>query len=112
MSLTHVEALEMYNNHNQSQSSFPNASPSQTVGVRGPVLVQDTALHETLETFVFSTTLPRRIHTKGYGAFGYFYTTHSMKEYTKAGFLQMPNQQVPVAVLFSLAASHQGPPDT
>ncbi|MEG6521529.1 catalase [Desulfotomaculum sp. 1211_IL3151] len=121
-------------NHNQSQSPLPDAdknskpmaaanvkpaktknsdvSHSQTVGVRGPVLVQDTVLHETLETFVFSTTLPRRIHTKGYGAFGYFCTTHSMKKYTKAGFLQMPNQQVPVAVRFSLAASNQGTPDT
>lgn len=125
-------------NPNQSQSPFPGAyknsnpmaaapprsnvipvktensdvSHSQTVGVRGPVLVQDTVLHEALETFVFSTTLPRRIHTKGYGAFGYFYTTHSMKEYTKAGFLQAPNQQVPVAVRFSLAASNQGTPDT
>lgn len=85
---------------------------SQTVGVRGPVLVQDTALHETLETFVFSTTLARRLHTKGYGAFGYFYTTHSMQEYTKAGFLQTPGQQVPVAVRFSLASSNQGTPDT
>lgn len=125
-------------NRNQPQSSFPcncnntkpTASPppcpnatspktgksdvshSQTVGVRGPVLVQDTVLHETLETFVFSTTLPRRLHTKGYGAFGYFYTTHSMREYTKAGFLQTPNQRVPVAVRFSLAASNQGTPDT
>ncbi|MCR1897461.1 catalase [Irregularibacter muris] len=88
------------------------ATHSQTVGVRGPVLIQDTALHETLEDFVFSTTLPRRIHTKGYGAFGCFYTTHSMKQYTKAKFLQTPNQQVPVAVRFSFAASNQGTPDT
>ena len=89
-----------------------DVSHSQTVGVRGPVLLQDTALHETLETFVFSTTLPRRIHTKGYGAFGYFRTTHSMKEYTKAEFLQTPGQQVPVAVRFSLASSNLGTPDT
>ena len=87
-------------------------SHSQTVGVRGPVLMQDTALHETLETFVFSTTLPRRIHTKGYGAFGHFRTTHSMREYTEAEFLQTPGQQVPVAVRFSLASSNEGTPDT
>lgn len=87
-------------------------SHSQTVGVQGPVLVQDTVLHETLEDFVFSTTLPRRLHTKGYGAFGYFRTTHSMRQYTKAGFLQMPNQQVPVSVRFSLASSNLGTPDT
>lgn len=74
--------------------------------------MQDTALHETLETFVFSTTLPRRIHTKGYGAFGHFRTTHSMREYTEAEFLQTPDQQVPVAVRFSLASSNEGTPDT
>lgn len=95
-----------------AETGSPEVSHSQTVGVRGPVLMQDTALHETLETFVFSTTLPRRIHTKGYGAFGYFRTTHSMKEYTKAGFLQTPDQQVPVAVRFSLASSNLGTPDT
>ena len=95
-----------------SKTKDSDKSHSQTVGVRGPVLIQDTELHETLETFVFSTTLPRRIHTKGYGAFGYFYLTHSMKEYTKAEFLQTPDRQVPVAVRFSLAASNQGTPDT
>lgn len=99
-------------NVSSAEAANPEATHSQTVGVRGPVLMQDTALHETLETFVFSTTLPRRIHTKGYGAFGYFRTTHSMKEYTKAGFLQTPGQQVPVAVRFSLASSNLGTPDT
>ncbi len=113
-----------YRNCNQTTAGSPcskvtpvksrnsDVSHSQTVGVRGPVLIQDTVLHESLEEFVFSTTLPRRIHTKGYGAFGYFCTTHSMKEYTKAGFLQTPNQQVPVAVRFSLASSNLGTPDT
>ncbi len=95
-----------------AKAEISDVSHSQTVGVRGPVLVQDTVLHETLETFVSSTKPPRRIHAKGYGAFGYFYTTHSMREYTKAGFLQTPNQQVPVAVRFSLASSNQGTPDT
>ena len=94
------------------KSCSSDVSHSQTVGVRGPVLIQDTVLHETLEDFVFSTTLPRRIHTKGYGAFGYFYTTHSMKEYTKARLFQTPSQQVPVAVRFSLASSNLGTPDT
>ncbi|KPU42459.1 catalase [Oxobacter pfennigii] len=90
-------------NATPAKTGGSDVSHSQTVGVRGgPVLMQDTALHETLETFVFSTTLPRRIHTKGYGAFGHFRTTHSMKEYTKAGFLQTSGQQVPVAVRYSL----------
>ena len=104
--------LAPHSNAINEQTVHSDVFHSQTVGARGPVLVQDTVLHETLETFVFSTTLPRRLHTKGYGAFGYFYTTHSMKQYTKAPFLQTPNQQVPVAVRFSLASSNQGTPDT
>lgn len=101
-----------YPNGMPAETGRTDVSHSQTVGVRGPVLVQDTALHETLETFVFSTTRPRRIHTKGCGAFGYFRTTHSMKDYTKAEFLQTPGQQVPVAVRYSLAAGNEGTPDT
>jgi len=107
-----MTAAEPRPNITPVKSRKSDVSHSQTVGVQGPVLIQDTVLHETLEDFVFSTTLPRRLHTKGYGAFGYFFTTHSMKEYTKAGFLQTPNQRVPVAVRFSLAASNQGTPDT
>lgn len=101
-----------HSNATPVKSCDSNVSHSQTVGARGPVLIQDTVLHESLEDFVFSTTLPRRIHTKGYGAFGYFYTTHSMREYTKARIFQTPNQRVSVAVRFSLASSNLGTPDT
>jgi len=85
---------------------------SQTVGKRGPVLEQDTILHETLETFVHSTILERPVHVKGFGAFGYFETAYSMAKYTKLCFLQNPGQQVPVTVRFSLAVSNKGTPDT
>ena len=107
--------MDMYQPHQNVAQTSPNSSNvshSQTVGDRGPGLVQDTVLHETLETFAFSTTLTRVVHAKGYGAFGYFCTTNSMREYTKAPFLQVPDQQVPVAVRFSLAASNLGTPDT
>ncbi|WP_354503106.1 catalase [Paenibacillus favisporus] len=85
---------------------------SQTVGERGPVLEQDNILHETLETFVHSKIIERPVHVKGFGAFGYFETVHSMTDYTMLSFLQMPGQQVPVAVRFSLAVSNKGTPDT
>lgn len=85
---------------------------SQTVGPRGPVLEQDTVLHETLETFVHEKIIERPVHVKGFGAFGYFQTLHSMTPYTKLCFLQQPGQQVPVAVRFSLAVSTKGTPDT
>ena len=85
---------------------------SQTVGERGPVLEQDSILHETLETFVHTKILERPVHVKGFGAFGYFETVYSMAKYTKLSFLQNPGQQVPVTVRFSLAVSNKGTPDT
>ncbi|WP_259347213.1 catalase, partial [Niallia taxi] len=85
---------------------------SETVGERGPVLEQDNILHETLENFIHEKIPERPVHVKGYGAFGYFQTIHSMSEYTKLCFLQEPGQQVPVTVRFSLAVSTKGTPDT
>lgn len=85
---------------------------SQTVGECGPILEQDTMLHEKNEAFIHGTILERPLHVKGFGAFGYFETFHSMAAYTKLCFLQHPGQKVPVAVRFSLAASNRGTPDT
>lgn len=85
---------------------------SQTVGERGPIVEQDTMLHEKNETFIHGTIRERPLHVKGFGAFGYFETVNAMTAYTKLCFLQRPSQQVPVAVRFSLAASNRGTPDT
>ncbi|MFH0071120.1 catalase, partial [Peribacillus sp. NPDC056705] len=96
----------------QWSGDLPAKRHSQTVGRRGPVLEQDNILHETLETFVHEKIIERPVHVKGFGAFGYFETVHSMSEYTKLSFLQRPGQQVPVTVRFSLAVSTKGTPDT
>lgn len=85
---------------------------SQTAGVGGPVLLQDSILHETLAAFVNHKTLERALHVKGYGAFGYFQPYQSMSKYTKACFLQDPAQRTPTFTRFSLAAGAQGTPDT
>ncbi len=85
---------------------------SQTVGPEGPVLEQDSTLHEALEIFTHTKILERPLHVKGFGAFGYFQTMYSMREYTKLCFLQTPGLQVPVMVRFSLAAGNKGTPDT
>ena len=89
-----------------------NSLYSQTVGPRGPVLLQDSVLHESLETLIHSKILERPLHVKGFGAFGIFQTMHSMKQYTKLSFLQAPGQEVPVMTRFSLAAGNAGTPDT
>ncbi|HDR7517797.1 catalase [Bacillus mobilis] len=85
---------------------------SQTVGSRGPVLEQDSVLHETLQQFIHEKILERPVHVKGFGAFGYFQTIYPMSEHTKLHFLQNSNEKVPVMVRFSLAVSTKGTPDT
>ncbi|MFD6508993.1 catalase [Bacillus sp. NPDC060175] len=85
---------------------------SQTVGSRGPVLKQDSVLHEALQEFIHEKILERPVHVKGYGAFGYFQTIYPMSEHTKLSFLQNSNEKVPVMVRFSFAVSTKGTPDT
>ncbi|MFU1796458.1 catalase [Paenibacillus azoreducens] len=102
----------MEGNNTHRADDMSAAIHSQTVGERGPLLAQDNILHETLETFIHTKILERPVHEKGYGAFGYFQTVHSMAAYTKLCFLQTAGQQVPVTVRFSLAVSTKGTPDT
>ncbi|MGE7884871.1 catalase [Bacillus sp. NPDC094077] len=85
---------------------------SQTVGSRGPVLKQDSVLHEALQEFIHEKILERPVHVKGFGAFGYFQTIYPMSEHTKLNFLQHSNEKVPVMVRFSFAVSTKGTPDT
>ncbi|WP_042397398.1 catalase [Geomicrobium sp. JCM 19037] len=93
-------------------SDLPAKFHSQTIGNDGPVLEQDSVLHETMETFVHEKIIDRPVHVKGFGAFGYFETFYSQADDTTLCFLQEPGQQVPVSVRFSLAVSNQGTPDT
>ncbi|WP_436864505.1 catalase [Bacillus fungorum] len=85
---------------------------SQTVGSRGPVLKQDSVLHEALQEFIHEKILERPVHVKGFGAFGYFQTIYPMSKHTRLSFLQHSNEKVPVMVRFSLAVSTKGTPDT
>lgn len=85
---------------------------SQTVGARGPVLLQDGMLHEILAGFVHDRPNPRAVHTKGYGAFGSFRVYQSMSDCTALSFLQNANQTTPATARFSLAVSSRGTPDT
>jgi len=94
------------------QADNPQPLFSQTVGETGPILLQDSVLHEALEIFIHAKILERPLHAKGFGAFGTFQTMHSMKKYTELGFLQTPGQHVPVMTRFSLAVGSSGVPDT
>ncbi|UYX55300.1 catalase [Bacillus thuringiensis] len=98
-------------NQNRERNE-PAKLQSQTVGSRGPVLKQDSVLHEALQEFIHEKILERPVHVKGYGAFGYFQTIYPMSEHTKLSFLQNSNAKVPVMVRFSFAVSTKGTPDT
>lgn len=120
-----LEAISMDENYNKQGQSLLGKGfnengerneqailHSQTVGSRGPVLEQDSVLHETLQEFIHEKILERPVHVKGFGAFGYFQTIYPMSEHTKLRFLQNSNARVPVTVRFSLAVSTKGTPDT
>ena len=57
---------------------------SQTVGPRGPVLLQDFILQENLAHFVRERIPERVVHAKGSGAYGKFTVTNDISQYSKA----------------------------
>lgn len=53
--------------------------------------------------------IPERIvHARGSGAHGYFQVYESMRDVTKAGFLQDSSKETPVFVRFSTVAGFRG----
>lgn len=59
-------------------------SAAQTVGERGPILLQDVNLIDEIAHFTHERIPERVVHAKGAGAFGYFEVTHDITKYTCA----------------------------
>lgn len=57
---------------------------SITAGPRGPVVMQDVWLMEKMAHFNREVIPERRMHAKGWGAYGTFTVTHDISKYTKA----------------------------
>ena len=57
---------------------------TQSVGARGPLLLQDFILHEKMAHFNRERIPERVVHAKGSGAFGTFTVTHDITKYTRA----------------------------
>jgi catalase len=85
---------------------------SQTIGQRGPVLLQDVQFIEKMAHFDRERIPERVVHAKGTGAHGYFQVYKSMKLFTKAKFLQDPKKKTPVFVRFSTVTGGRGSADT
>ncbi|GAA5099496.1 catalase [Chryseobacterium ginsengisoli] len=98
--------------------TLSNGSPyfehqdSQTVGPRGPVLLQDFILQENLAHFVRERIPERIVHAKGSGAYGTFTVTHDISQYTKAKLFSKVGNSCKMFARFSTVGGEKGSADT
>ncbi|XP_055379055.1 catalase [Condylostylus longicornis] len=85
---------------------------SETVGPRGPILLQDVHLLDELSHFDRERIPERVVHAKGAGAFGYFEVTHDITKYTAAKVFSEIGKRTPIAVRFSTVGGESGSADT
>jgi len=85
---------------------------SQSVGVRGPLLLQDYILHEKMAHFNRERIPERVVHAKGSGAFGTFTVTHDITKYTKAKMFSEIGKETKVLLRFSTVGGEKGSADT
>lgn len=83
-----------------------------TAGKRGPGLLEDFHYFEKMTSFVHEEIPERKVHARGYGAHGVFECYKSMKQFTKAGFLQEAGKKTPLFVRFSTVQGSKGSKDT
>ncbi|MCB8875962.1 catalase [Acidisoma silvae] len=83
----------------------------QTVGPRGPALLQDIWLIEKLAHFDREVIPERRMHAKGSGAHGSFTVTHDITRYTKAKIFSAIGKETPMFIRFSTVAGERGAAD-
>ena len=82
-----------------------------TAGRRGPALLQDVWLIEKLAQFDREVIPERRMHAKGWGAYGTFTVTHDITRFTKAKIFATIGKQTPLFVRFSSVAGERGAAD-
>lgn len=81
-------------------------------GVRGPGLLEDFYYQEKMGHFNREEIPERVVHARGYSAYGEFECYQSMKEVTKAGFLQEAGKKTPLTVRYSTVQGPKGSYDT
>lgn len=80
-------------------------------GVRGPTLLEDFVLREKITHFDHERIPERIVHARGSGAHGYFQVYESLRDLTRASFLQDPKTKTPVFARFSTVAGGAGSGD-
>lgn len=96
---------------NQSKK-LSNDEDQLKAGIRGPSLRQDYEYFEKMTHFLHEEVPERVVHARGYGAHGEFECYESMKQFTKAGFLQEAGKKTSVFVRFSTVQGSKGSKDT
>ncbi len=84
---------------------------SLRAGVRGPTLIEDFVLREKITHFDHERIPERIVHARGSGAHGYFQVYESLRDITKATFLNDPKVKTEVFVRFSTVAGGAGSGD-
>ena len=97
---------------NSSGIPYFEHQDSQTVGARGPVLLQDFILQENLAHFVRERIPERIVHAKGTGAYGKFTVTHDITKYTRAKLFSKVGNTCRMFARFSTVAGEKGSADT
>jgi catalase len=82
-----------------------------TAGPRGPALLQDIWLIEKLAQFDREVIPERRMHAKGWGAYGTFTVTHDITRFTRAKIFGAVGKQTPMFARFSTVAGERGAAD-
>ncbi|OCT83779.1 hypothetical protein XELAEV_18021918mg, partial [Xenopus laevis] len=85
---------------------------SLTVGIRGPLLIQDSVFTEEIAHFNRERIPERVVHARGAGAFGYFEVTNDITQYCKAKVFSHVGKRTPIAVRFSTTTGELGSNDT
>jgi catalase len=84
---------------------------TMTAGPRGPVLLQDIWLMEKLAHFDREVIPERRMHAKGWGAYGTFTVTKDITRYTKAKIFSKVGKKTDLFIRFSTVAGERGAAD-
>ncbi len=123
VTFTISNTINLYHHYNHilmdsKKLTLSNGAPyfehqdSQTVGPRGPVLLQDFILQENLAHFVRERIPERSVHAHGSGAYGTFTVTHDISRYTKAKLFSAVGNSCRMFARFSTVGGEKGSADT
>lgn len=97
-----------------SDTGFKVSNDRQTLraGRRGPTLLQDFHFYRKQSHFSRERIPEKVVHARGFGVHGEFELKKSLRDVTRAGFLQEPGTKTPVFVRFSNFIGSRGSKDT